>query len=159
MREILFRGKTAAIVGSPYNNGKSDGEWVYGYLFTDLGATKIRQYSAEKPDCTDYEVDPETVGQYTGLTDKNGKKIYEGDIVKAFDCIYVVMWDSVRAMFYLRDHRVTSDFYNYFGSNLVVISNIHDNPQMLNAAAKDIASDADAGGLAPATENFELMGG
>lgn len=159
-REILFRGKTKAITGCPYNNGK-DGEWVFGYVFSDLGAMKIRQYETDRPECNDYEVDPETVGQFTGLYDANGAKVFEGDIVKAFDCIYVVMWDNVRAMFYLRDHisRVTSDFYNYFGSNLVVIGNVHDNPKMLNATAKDIAYDADAGGLAPATENFELMGG
>lgn len=158
-REILFRGKTPG------------GKWVEGIYSPynwniDLereNKPQIIIFSENKGiDGLWCDIIPETVGQYTGLIAKNGKKIYEGDIVKAFDCIYIVMWDSVRAMFYLRDHisRVTSDFYNYFGSNLVVISNIHDNPEMLNAAAKDIANDADAGGLAPATaENFELMRG
>lgn len=132
MCEILFRGKTKAITGCPYNNGKPD-EWVFGYVFSDLGAMKIRQYETDRPECNDYEVDPETVGQYTGLTDKSGNKIFEGDIVQAFECIYVIMWDSVRAMFYLRDpiSRVSADFYNYFGSDLTVIGNIHDDPELL----------------------------
>lgn len=42
MREILFRGKTKAITDCPYNNGKPNGEWVFGYVFSDLGAMKIR---------------------------------------------------------------------------------------------------------------------
>ena len=129
-REKLFRGKRT-----------DNGEWVCGDLLQDVesGICAIVSYVNLGGNIHDlsesciFAVIPETVGQYTGLTDKNGTKIFEGDIVQAFECIYVIMWDSVRAMFYLRDpiSRVSADFYNYFGSDLTVIGNIYDNPELL----------------------------
>ena len=124
MREILFRGKQT-----------DNGEWIEGSLLGIDWCDKPSTYSIapNTPVSVFYSVIPETVGQYTGLTDKNGVRIFEGDILKAFGYIYVIMWDSIRAMFYLRDpvYRVTSDFYNYCGSDLSVIGNIHDNPEIL----------------------------
>ena len=118
MREILFRGKL-----------KSNDEWSFGNLNVSLRAIVIITPD-ETPIGKYGQVIPETVGQYTGLTDKNGKKIFEGDIVKYknsspcqiayIDSQFVMMWKN----FYRNFERVYDD-------EIEVIGNIYDNPELL----------------------------
>lgn len=134
MREILFRGK---------NNGR----WVYGSLvhteneFVIIPEDATRLYGAEYD--WGYVVDPETVGQFTGLKDKNGTRIFEGDIVDAS----ATWWDAagpaghetpILEVAYDLDVCGFYPFANYDcdcgvfinGPKVVVIGNVHDNPEI-----------------------------
>ena len=145
MREILFRGKSTI-----------DGRWKFGYLapitynarqrgwaITDKGFTSDEDVGM---DCwvLHEEVVPNTVGQYTGLTDKNGKKIFEGDIlyyefIYSNPTVYVVTFEH--GAFSAREYRkgepeeiaYAIDDYE-FGvcvEMCKVVGNIHDNPELL----------------------------
>ncbi|MEE1046057.1 MAG: YopX family protein [Clostridia bacterium] len=127
MREILFRGKT-----------KHGGEWVYGGVCCSAGNTIIVSFSERILTTIEGKrVLPETVGQYTGLTDKNGKKIFEGDIcqTKGFPLIddkpFVVEWNDDECSFYWRDVVGTDEFNIGVSQNTTIIGNIHDNPELL----------------------------
>lgn len=135
--ETLFRGKTKVIAGCPYNNGKPDGEWVNGYVYHDIGCYKIRQFDFDYARYVDYEVDPETVGQFIGILDKNEKKIFNGDIVKTkYGRICEVYWFASKLCWDLRPIECKSkapDEYDLFKSeNLEIVGNIYDNIQIID---------------------------
>jgi uncharacterized phage protein (TIGR01671 family) len=118
MREILFRGKR-----------KCNGEWIEGGFHSRFGTDFIIGISkALRIDGT--EVIPETVGQYTGLTDKNGKKIFEGDIVRneTSRVVYKVFYCVDSAMF-VKEGVLRSSLGDTH--HLEIIGNIHDNPELL----------------------------
>ena len=90
MREILFRGKR-----------KNDGEWMYGFpvRIYDYGGLVWDMHPFNTNEECTMEVVPSTIGQFTGLTDNNGKKIFEGDIVRSFSAgkehIGIVNWNRL----------------------------------------------------------------
>lgn len=123
MREILFRGKRI-----------SNGEWVYGGIV----ASPHPNYNhpmvyAICSNMMDIFVDQDSIGQYTGMTDKNGTKIFEGDVVQAnfrnnnSKQIFIVVFDD--GMFLFDNNFVKVPKYDIY--SMKVIGNIHDNPELL----------------------------
>ena len=124
MREILFRGKRI-----------DNGEWVQGYPCRYGWIGKEKDYIIPDYASALYtaEIDPETIGQYTGIVDKYGMKIFEGDIVwNDYDNGNgKVEWDNDMAKFIITFSTFTIDFDNIYGDELDVIGNVYDNPELL----------------------------
>lgn len=131
MREILFRGKR-----------KDNGEWVYGnYAVTD---NNEKQHFIFQNKAFEFEVVPETVGQYTGITDDNGKKIFEGDILGVtnddpdYDYITKVYLDCDTLCVDVQgqDYDYTSigfaiEIWDNECDQVEIIGNIYDNTELL----------------------------
>lgn len=151
MREILFRGKRT-----------DNGEWVEGYYAKQSNhacfAHELKyQHFIFKDVCLDFnlgglqefEIIPETVGQFTGLTDKNGKKIFEGDIVRLTDEHNEIEWTAVVVfgnpngeynwgwqLKAIGEFDGNKDILLWVdmeesGAYCEIIGNIHDNPELL----------------------------
>lgn len=139
MREILFRGKRLR-----------DGTWVYGNLFIDEKKDKHEILCGYTNYRIAWEVDPASVGQFTGLTDKNGTRVYEGDVFKMDeDDIAVVIFKD--GCYLLEVHGICEAWTEsgfdecgggygiidcdpidwYYIHKMEVIGNTHDNPELL----------------------------
>ena len=114
-------------------------EWIEGLPSYDINGnlTEFEVYRGFA-NCEIADVDSETVCQWTGLTDKNNRKIFEGDICKIHsgpideeDGCFSVEWDEGDARFALYSVGLTVDFGNYHGHECEVIGNIFDNPDLL----------------------------
>lgn len=160
MREILFRGKTLS------------GKWVEGFFLIrkerykgdktfmseetiiSSGICESSGAYAERTEVLEDEVIPETVGQFTDLTDKNGKKIFEGDVVRATVSyndrfrdrvdsrtnIYEVKYHEKYCYFHLarkQNNLLFDGNWSYYLKEIEVIGNIHDNPELLGGDSNE----------------------
>lgn len=125
MREILFKAKRI-----------DNGEWVEGCIVIDqsrLDRFKYRIQPIESGVLYAHPIDPDTLCQYTGLTDKNDKKIWENDIVELPDGegYFTCEWEEGTARFVMNGDGLTVDFDNYWSYQTEVAGNIFDNPELL----------------------------
>lgn len=125
MREILFRGKRL-------NNG----EWVYGSYWYSHRSNTYQHFVFDDGNVW-VGVDPDTVGQFTGLTDKNGVKIFEGDIIEytdgCNDWLGAVKYACDDAQFVVRFiGGDVESFDNLYSGDCEVIGNIYDNPELFD---------------------------
>lgn len=144
MREILFRGKRV-----------DNGEWVYG-SYWHYSCSNTHQHLVFNDDVSVWvSVDPNTVGQFTGLTDRNGVKIFEGDILRVTDehkeyITFVRCVDNTLCVDIFVDNTGVLEFdYDYtaigfaegFWKNqsckVEIIGNIHDNPELLEVSGNE----------------------
>ncbi len=135
MRDLLFRGQTRKKGEKVFMDGRPvDANWVYGGIFQGKGDFSVI-YTYEpiekRPVYTD------TVGQYTGIDDKNGKKIFEDDILKFGKYLYVVEWEDGSLCAFQKNYLKDGISESYKPVRVLaddgaeVIGNIYENPELL----------------------------
>jgi prophage lp2 protein 26 len=136
--EILFRGKS---IGT--------GEWLYGYLFnygltapTNVPCICVCVPKSWKEAYNLYTVSPESIGQYTGLKDKNGIKIFEGDIIESNGYKHLVKYNENLAGFCAVNVKHPEDLCGINQQwinecSKVVIGNVTDNPEMVKECSNE----------------------
>lgn len=131
-RAILFRGK---------RTDTDEYEWVYGDLFHNIvfdgreHETRIGDIYFDQENRIEgtavYNVIPETIGQFIGLTDRNGQMIFEGDIIKYRGEYGEISYSTAEARFVIEFNTWCTDFDHMYSREVEVIGNIHDNPELM----------------------------
>lgn len=130
-RTIKFRGKC-----------KSDGQWLYGYYLVNRGLHYIVQDGIQSPFATpeDFEIDPDTLGQFTGASDIQGNEIYEGDIIEVptdKECSRELVSFNKRVSAFMLSNGKVKGFTSFLDEAWVkifkfrVVGNIYDNPKLI----------------------------
>lgn len=128
MREIKFRGKDI----------ENDNPWRYGSLITyPSGCTSIIGFDKLGNELN-HDVDPDTVGQFTGLKDKSGKEIYEGDILNNGQRNYAVYWNSELGAWWLKNKDlIYTTPLGFLSIEQFVIGSVYDNLELLKGGSNE----------------------
>ena len=122
------------------------GYWVEGHYYEDLQDGEWCSWIQECNDIIHYKVDKNTLGQFTGLLDKNEKEIYEGDIIRSYDSennpiIHSISWDNKKACYVatmlqypLLGGSIDKGWIDEFEKE--VIGNVFDNPELMEGGAE-----------------------
>ncbi|MBQ8574812.1 MAG: hypothetical protein IJ447_02045 [Clostridia bacterium] len=148
MREILFRGKAINREKGYHKTKYKNNEWVYG-IVSRLYDERFKNLPAEMTNTdgvSGIDIDYKTVGQYTGLTDKNGTKIFEGDILSFSDRLVYVYWQENCGCWdcrYIKSIGGKATSHEERNPNkwkfaTVVIGNIHDNSELLEGGIENV---------------------
>lgn len=117
-----------------------ENQWVYGaifkgkensYIITNVKVTDEWEDSEIGADVIGYLVDPETICQDTGLTDRNGRKIFESDIVRVGKDIYIVFWSECNYEIGIKNKEESMGIAYAYPGGIWVIGNIFDNPELI----------------------------
>ena len=134
MREILFRAKAVnRKEGHEYRTDYKNGDWVYGLLANNNPYLDFAEMT-NTDGISGIEVDKNTIGQYTGLTDKNGKKIFEGDIVSISGELkgtYTCVWEEYNFEYEFDNKTMSFGLACVDSDDIEVIGNIHDNQELI----------------------------
>ena len=128
-----MKQRTIKIRGKRIDNGK----WVYGYLVYDERKKELGRYGIKIGDRT-YYVESESVGRYTGLKDKNGVEIYEGNIVsngnknKKYEDIFEIYFDRGEFLAGCKRGIIGGKTLGFWSDNLEVIGNIYEHASLLD---------------------------
>lgn len=131
MREIIFRGKSI-----------DSGEWLYGDYAPRTSLYHANIFTKENY-LEGVAVDEETVGQYTGLTDKNGRRIFEGDIIADKNELFSVRWsEKISGFVAVGEHRMQPSMNQGTMKYCEVVGNIYDNDESMQNTEQPTQADS-----------------
>lgn len=139
MREIKFRGQINNVITNNEGNViKEFKSWVYGDLLHRPNGVLHLLTLKDEGFYENNVIDPDTIGQFTGLKDKSGKEIYEGDILNNGQRNYAVYWNSERGAWWLKNKDlIYTTPLRFLSIEQFVIGSVYDNPELLKGGSNE----------------------